>query len=476
MPSLENTVGVNTQIAERDAISDRSDEAVAQPIATTRGSNKKGSNKPFVVVTNKYQDFREHLRDPLYRNGYALMANTAITASLGMLYWMLAAHAYDKSTVGRSSAQISAMTLISALTQMNFTSVLMRFVPTAGQQARRLILSCYAIAAFFAAVVSLIVVMSTNIFASENAVLHSSSVFAIWFVIATTSWSVFNLQDGTMTGLRQAIWVPVENGIFGITKIALLFAFVPVFDSKGIFASWTIPVLVSLIPMNWVIFKKFVPQLMSTTTQTELITRRKIAGYVGGDYVSSLFGQAMTTFMPILVVSVLNPEVTAYFFIAQMMSLSIDLVGFNLGSSLVVEASRQPERLPELALGVLRRTYLLTIPLGAVLIITAPWLLTLFGREYSDNATTLLRLLVLTSLPKAITSVHGALARITHNTNRNAIFSFVQSILLIGGSIVFMQVWGIVGVGVAALLSQIMVAVFALPWILRTLKGTPAQI
>ena len=34
-------------------------------------------------------------------------------------------------------------------------------------------------------------------------------------------WGVFSLQDAALTGLRQAHWVPVENAIFGVLKLAL---------------------------------------------------------------------------------------------------------------------------------------------------------------------------------------------------------------------------------------------------------------
>src|ERR1041384_6091239 len=59
---------------------------------------------------------RRDLRNPLFRNGYALMANTAITATLGMGYWLLAAHFYTPEEFGRGQATITAMRPVASLT------------------------------------------------------------------------------------------------------------------------------------------------------------------------------------------------------------------------------------------------------------------------------------------------------------------------------------------------------------------------
>ena len=43
-----------------------------------------------------------------------------------------------------------------------------------------------------------------------------------------TTWCVFSLQDAVLTGMRQAVWLPLENGVYGLAKIGLLVALAPV--------------------------------------------------------------------------------------------------------------------------------------------------------------------------------------------------------------------------------------------------------
>src|SRR3954452_17748852 len=87
------------------------------------------------------------LRNPLFRNGYALMANTAITATLGMGYWLLAAHFYTPEEFGRGQAMITAMRLFASLTALGLVGALSRFLPLAGRRIPELILRGYGLAA-----------------------------------------------------------------------------------------------------------------------------------------------------------------------------------------------------------------------------------------------------------------------------------------------------------------------------------------
>ena len=60
-----------------------------------------------------------HLRTPLFRNGYALLASSAATSALGLFYWVLAARYYSTETVGLGSALLSAMMLLSGIAQLS---------------------------------------------------------------------------------------------------------------------------------------------------------------------------------------------------------------------------------------------------------------------------------------------------------------------------------------------------------------------
>ncbi|GAA2932367.1 hypothetical protein GCM10020221_30160 [Streptomyces thioluteus] len=81
---------------------------------------------------------------PLFRNAFALMLNTGISAVLGVGFWLVAARYYSEESVGRGSAAIAAMKLLAGLTAVTLTGALARFIPVAGRTTGRLVLRTYA--------------------------------------------------------------------------------------------------------------------------------------------------------------------------------------------------------------------------------------------------------------------------------------------------------------------------------------------
>ena len=297
------------------------------------------------------------------------MANTAITSFLGLIYWIFAAHEYSTSDFGRGFAQVAAVMVISALTQLNFTSVLLRYLPRSGVQSGKLIKTAYGLSVGFAAVAATLIVFVINLTTSDTFALHMDTKLSIWFIVSCCAWSVFNLQDGAMTGLRRTIWVPVENGAFNVAKIFLLFALQGPFDADAILISTTLPVMLALIPVNYAIFRRFVPHHgVSMNDKHVILDRQEIVRYVAGDYVSTLFGQAMSTFMPVLVAGVLGNVANGYFSTAQTMAVALDLIAFNLAQSLTVEGAVDEGRARQLTIDASKRVGADRHPVGRCVI------------------------------------------------------------------------------------------------------------
>ncbi|MGO9189503.1 MAG: hypothetical protein ACLP8X_13720, partial [Streptosporangiaceae bacterium] len=107
------------------------------------------------LVRNLGERALDGLRSPIYRSGYALLANAAGTTLVGAVFWAVAAHLYSGETLGRSSALIAALILASSLAQLNLHSALPRFLPRAGRSAGRLITYSYGMSSLAALAVGL---------------------------------------------------------------------------------------------------------------------------------------------------------------------------------------------------------------------------------------------------------------------------------------------------------------------------------
>ncbi|MGH8906049.1 MAG: lipopolysaccharide biosynthesis protein [Egibacteraceae bacterium] len=390
-----------------------------------------------------------HVRIPLYRNAYALIVNTGATGVLGMLYWLLAARLYSPEEVGTGAALISAMLLFSGATQFSLTGVLVRFLPRAASHS--LVFGSYA-----ASMGAGIVVTSAVLLLGRHwvpPVLRLPGWAGVWFAAAVAIWSLFVLQDSVLTGLRQAVWIPVENIVFGIAKILALAVFAKMELPWGVFLSWTVPVALSVLPVNWLIFSRLLPRhLAAGRAAFERFGRGQLWRFIAGDYIGSLFWQTGSTGLPLLVGSLLGNEANAYFAVPWAVVTAVDLVTTNLAVSLTVEAAADRSRFQEYARAMSRRGLGLII-LGVALVIAfATPVLRIFGHQYAANGTTALRLLAIATLPKAVTILYLAACRVQRTTGRIARVEAAHCLLVLASAIVLGRHLGLTGVAAGVLM------------------------
>lgn len=107
---------------------------------------------------------------------------------------------------------------------------------------------------------------------------------------------------------------------------------------------------------------------------------------------------------------------------------------------------------------VLKQALTLVTPLVGVFVVGAPWFLQLFGADYAQEGSLLLRLLALSTLPNIVVMLQLSVAHVQSNT-RGVIWA--QALLctcLLGLSYLWLPTLGITGVGWAALFAQTAVA------------------
>jgi O-antigen/teichoic acid export membrane protein len=414
---------------------------------------------------------RRELSVPLYRNAYALMANTAGNSILGLLYWVLAARTFPDAAVGRGNALISLMMLVSTFTQLNWSGALIRFLPRAGRSARQMLLTAYLMATGLAAVAAAAVMAYCHFARAPDDPLYVSAGVAVWFVVATVAWSVFNLQDAALTGMRSAVWVPLENGLYGLVKLVLLVVVARTSLSDGVFASWTIPVIALLVPVNLLLFRRILPQHATAEPDAPPPGRRVLARYMAGDYAAQAFTQLSSTFLPVLVVSLLGAAQGAYYLPAQTAFAAMGTLATAITSSLVVEAARDEQATHRLARAMLRRICVLVLPAGAFVGLAAPWLLELFGSQYRAGATTVLQLMMLSLLPRVPVALYVTKCRLDNRTGTLALLQFTQAALVIGGTAVFAPTAGLVAVGWSVLAAEVVPALAVARPVARWLRG-----
>lgn len=382
----------------------------------------------------------DHLRSPLFRNGYALIISTGITSALGLVYWAVAANTYATENVGLNSAAISMMIFLSGLGQLNLQEVMIRFIPEAGRSARRLVLGAYAMVLVLSVGAALIFLAGLSLWGPALGFLNETPTMALWFAAAVALWSLFVVQDSVLAGLRQALYLPAKNTIFSIAKIGLLLAFAAALPHTGILLSWTLSVAVVIIPFNVVIFRRLLPRLLENAPPepSTALTVRGLAKYVAGNYVAALMMNAATALLPLIVTQIAGAEANAHFYIAWTIASALQIFAANMATSLTVEAAHDRTNLAayrrRALVGILR----LLLPAAAVLVVGAPILLRFVGESYVTDGALVLQLLAVSAIPNVYNMLFVAQERV-HNRVAGIIAYFVaNTVLVLGISLVLL--------------------------------------
>jgi O-antigen/teichoic acid export membrane protein len=415
---------------------------------------------------------RGHFAAPLYRNAYFLMASAGFTSVLGFLFWSVAAHRFEADVVGVNSAVISAMILVSGICQLGLNAVIVRYLPQAGAETRRLVLVSYAATGALSALVALAAALTSASWSPTLRVLADDGRWLGTFVVACAAWTIFSLQDSVMVGLRQARWIPVENSAASAAKIVILVLIAGLVPSGGIFVAWTVPVVLALFPVNLLIFRHLIPRHL-TRPATASWDSRKFAALAAGNYAGSLFLLASTALLPILVANESGATTTAYFYVPWMIATAVQLVAFNMATSLTVEVAFDESKLREYCRRVLVQMFRLVIPIVLVLILGAPYVLHAFGPQYASEGAVLLRLLGLATIPNMIIALGLSVARIQHSWRTILGIQGALCALTLGLSVILLRRLGIEGIGLAVLGSQTVVAASLMFGILRAVLFTP---
>ncbi|MFF4166127.1 lipopolysaccharide biosynthesis protein [Streptomyces sp. NPDC001741] len=395
--------------------------------------------------------------DSMFRNAYALMLSTGVSAALGLGFWLVAARYYTEEAVGQGSAAIAAMRLLASVTATTMIGAVVRYVPRAGRATGSLVARTYLASSVVVTLVCVVFLLTLDLWGDSYAPLGTLSAGLV-FTASCVAWAVLTLQDGVLTGLRKAVWVPVGNAVFSLGKLVLLAAFATALPVLGVFVSWAAAIALSVLPLGWLIFRRLIPRQAGADRDREPPRLREIGRFLAGDSVGALFSLAMINLLPVMVAVRFDAAHNGFFYIAYTVGGTMEFMAINMASSLTAHASHSPGHLADGVRGALRRMAVLLVPVVTVLVLFAPHILAPFGQDYAAHGTLVLRLLAAAALPRVVVELYIGVLRVQGRTGALAVLQGAMCALVLGSAAVLLGPLGIAGAGWAMLIAMTAVA------------------
>jgi O-antigen/teichoic acid export membrane protein len=413
-------------------------------------------------ITAYITQLRQHVSIPLFAMAYTLIVNQFLGAALGMLYWALAARLFSADIVGQNSTLISTILLLGALAEFSLKSAMGRFVPRAGRGIKKLIVYTYLVNTVVALLMTGAFFWLGSYFSFTNDLMTDMKLLPLALLVLPIFWTIFYVQDGVLTGLREAKWVLYENLAYNVIKIVVLVGLFFTGNRYGLLASWFLPVPLMVIFVNALIFMRFVPRYLREHQEEPGITLKEAAKSVGGDHVGTILAETGIRILPLLVLNMLGKSASAYFYEAWLIGNTIYLIAYNFASSFAVEAASNRAQIVTISRHILIQKARLVLPLALAVFIFAEIGLNIFGADYAREGTALLRWLALAAVPMILNIWYLGYARITgknlgiiRNQGLTCFITLGLSYLLIGA-------YGITSIGVAWFVAQLVVALIVL--------------
>ncbi|MFE1500391.1 lipopolysaccharide biosynthesis protein, partial [Streptomyces albidoflavus] len=298
----------------------------------------------------------------------------------------------------------------------------------------------------------------------------------LFFTASSIGWALLTLQDGVLTGLRQAIWVPVGNAVFTVGKMVLLILFATALPVLGVFVSWSAAIALSVLPIGWLVLRRLIPRQAHADRDREPPGMREIGRFMAGDSVGAFFSLIMINLLPVMVAVRFDAAHNAFFYTAYTLGGTMEFMAINMATSLTAHASHSPESLAEGVRGALRRMTLLLVPVVLVLVVFAPLVLAPFGGAYAEQGTTVLRLLAAAALPRVAVELYIGVLRVQGRTGVLAAFQGAMCVLVLGSAALLLGPFGIAGAGYAVLGAMTLMALVSVPGLRAALNShAPAE-
>lgn len=393
-------------------------------------------------------------QDHLLRGSIGLTVYTVCAALMGFAYWVLVARVYDVAVVGAAGVVVGIAPLLSMVAALGMPETVIRSMPGNGNRVRlwRDATLLTGLAAVVIAGVWTITGRGNVVFAPVSGTWHLAGIL-IAMVGAT---AVSSVSVATAIAGRRSIWLTMEALGGGAVRLAAT-AMLADRGLDGLLSGYTIGSLAAATISAAVA----AVAARDSTIDVDAGSSADAPGglqYTQWRYAVSNWIAGMVSMLPKSVIASVvawrtGVEEAAWVAIPLLILNVITIIPSAVARSLFSEGARDGMMVGRaLFVRAVRLAGGATFAAGVVVVISAPWMLRVFGDAYSENATDTMRLFAVA----AVLSVPNYLLDAVLNLRRRRHAFMVTNI--VGTAMVLVSITvltSITGLGVAWIVGQV---------------------
>jgi O-antigen/teichoic acid export membrane protein len=393
-------------------------------------------------------------KQSLFVNAGFLVAVDAVNSLGGVVYYWVAARLYTSSSVGITSAVLSALSIVSLVSGFGVGNALVRFLPVSSSPSR-LINQSFAFNTFNALWVGGIYLYL---------LLHFKSSLSDIFInhYAVFGFLAFGMLVSINTNLRMSFIAGRKANYFFFKSLInntlrVLFALILVsLNFWGLVTANALAMFASVIIS--VVF--FFPRIFTNIRilfDFDLREFLDVLPYSFTTFLSGLFQQLPTLLLPVIVLESLGSSAAGHAQVAWMVGVLLSAPGVSLAASSFAEASNKIIDTNKIYLKSVLMGILITLPLSILVILFSRPILLIFGRSYSMSGNALLMILAIAAPFAVVTGLYFSYLRVVRKIRELVCLSAVLFITTVLVAVLYLPRLGIPAYGVGWLLGQALI-------------------
>ncbi len=389
-----------------------------------------------VTLPKNFSEVRQHLREPLIRNSFFIMASSFVAAGFGFFFWMIAARLYSQADVGIATALMSSMGLLILISRLGLDQSVIRFFPQ--RDKNRVLGTAIIVPTAVALGAGAVFIAAVDVIAPELVIVRTVAPLYLVFLGA---YSITWVLEGAFNAIRKSEYYFILNLLYG-SRILFLFPLV-FLGAMGIFSSFGLSFVLGLILAFILLARCSIRPALGI----DRAFLREAWQFSAGAYIAGMLMSAPNMVIPIMVLHVLGAESTANYYITYAIVSILFMIPYAFTTSLFVEGSHGGE-MKKCVFRTLASMFALRIPAILGLSLFGEQILNLIGKDYVEGIT-LLRVLALSAVFVSICQTFISIAKVRNDIRSLIIISGFVSVALLGLGYTLMLHFGLIGMGYA---------------------------